>query len=210
MGEAVPTNSSHKVNPPATMLKTFHALPLLIAGAILAVVPSAGQEFVLQSESTLSVDGTSNTGDWKVHATTITGTMTMAEVGAPQSVNVTIPSADMKGRNMLMTKNMGRTLKVAEHSKITYTLTEVSDSSTDDDGTFTLSTTGNLTLGGETRQISMTVTGTTDDDGRVHLEGSHSLLMSDYNLTERQFMFGRFVLSDEVKVSFAVQFAPVE
>lgn len=184
---------------------------LIVAAPVLAQEPAA---YVLQPESELSVDGTSNTGDWTVNATELTGTLTMQalEDAAPglQDVQISIAAEGIKGRNMLMTKNMRRTLKVAEHKEILYTLKEVTKSELSDGGAFSLVTVGDLTLGGVTKEIEMTVTGATQDDGQVHLTGSYSLLMSDYDLTDRRFMFGRFVLADEVTISYAAKFGAGE
>ena len=184
---------------------------LTVAAPVLAQEPAA---YVLQPESELSVDGTSNTGHWTVNATELTGTLTMQaqEDAVPglQDVQITIVAEGIKGRNMLMTKNMRRTLKVAEHKEILYTLKEVTESELSDGGAFSLVTVGDLTLGGVTKEIEMTVTGATQDDGQVHLTGSYSLLMSDYDLTDRRFMFGRFVLADEVTISYTAKFGAGE
>lgn len=193
------------------------ALLLLIAGLVLIVAPALAQEptaYVLQPESELTVEGKSNTGDWLVTATAITGGMTMQAnaSAAPglQDVHITIPTEQIKAKNLLMRKNMRKTLKVATHKEIHYALKEVVDAAPSDEGAnaFTFVTLGDLTIGGETREVEMTVLGTMLDNGQVHLAGSYSFKMSDYNLTERRFMFGQFVLADEVQVKYTAKFAP--
>lgn len=199
------------------LIYTSRFVLFLLTACLTAAAPILAQEpaaYVLQPESELSVDGTSNTGDWTVNATELTGTLTMQvqEDTAPslQAVHITVAAEGIKGRNMLMTKNMRRTLKVEEHKEILYMLKEVTESEWSDGDTFSLVTVGDLTLGGVTNEIEMTVTGAKQEDGQVHLTGSYSLLMSDYNLTDRRFMFGRFVLADEVTVSYTAKFGVEE
>lgn len=199
------------------MSKATRAL-LLIAGLLLVAAPIFAQDlavYALQPESELTVDGTSNTGDWTVRATEIIGTLKMpaqASAADPgiQDVQITIPAQQVKGKNLLMSKNLHGTLKAKEHKEITYALKEVVDSAVSEEAPnmFTMRTLGDLTLGGETREIEMTVMGTMLENGQVHLEGSYAFKMSDFNLTDRQFMFGRFVLADEVTVTYTAKFAP--
>lgn len=203
-------------NPASAMSRSPYAsrcVLFLLTACLIVAAPVLAQEpatYVLQPESELSVDGTSNTGDWTVNATELTGMLTMQaqEDAAPslQDVQITIAAEGIKGRNMLMTKNMRRTLKVAEHKEVQYTLKEVTKSEESDGGAFSLVTVGDLTLGGVTKEIEMMVTGATQEDGQVHLTGDYTLLMSDYDLTDRRFMFGRFVLADEVTISYTAKF----
>lgn len=200
------------------MSKITPALLLLAAGFLLVPAPAFAQDlavYSLQPESELTVDGTSNTGDWTVNATEIMGVLKMhanASAAAPgiQDIQMTIPTEKIKGRNILMSKNLQQTLKVKQYKEITYTLKQVIDSAVSDEApnVFTMSTLGDLTIGGETREIAMTVSGTMLENGQVHLEGSYSFKMSDYNLTDRRFMFGRFVLADEVSINYKVTFGP--
>ncbi len=200
------------------MSKTTPALLLLTAGFLLVAAPAFAQDlavYSLQPESELTVDGTSNTGDWTVNATEITGLLKMhanasAEAPGIQDVQMTIPTEKIKGRNILMSKNLQQTLKVKQYKEISYTLKQVIDSAVSDEApnVFTMNTLGDLTIGGETREIAMTVSGTMLENGQVHLEGSYSFKMSEYNLTDRRFMFGRFVLADEVNINYKVKFAP--
>ncbi len=200
------------------MSKATPALLLLAAGFLLAAAPALAQDlavYSLQPESELTVDGTSNTGDWTVNATEIMGVLKMhanasAEAPGIQDVQMTIPTEKIKGRNILMSKNLQQTLKVKQYKEIRYTLKQVVDSAVSDEApnVFTMSTLGDLTIAGETREIAMTVSGTMLENGQVHLEGSYSFKMSDYNLTDRRFMFGRFVLADEVNINYKVKFAP--
>ena len=200
------------------MSKTTPALLLLLAGFLLAPASALAQElavYSLQPESELTIEGTSNTGDWTVNATEITGLLKMqanasAEVPGIQDVQMTIPTEKIKGRNILMSKNLQQTLKVKQYKEISYTLKQVIDSAVSDEApnVFTMNTLGDLTIGGETREIAMTVVGTMLENGHVNLEGSYSFKMSEYNLTDRRFMFGRFVLADEVSIHYKVNFAP--
>ena len=178
---------------------------LLTAASSIQPLPALAQSYALQPESKIWVDGTSNKSDWTVEATEVDATVSLdGESGVPSSVLITIPSAKMKGdRSTIMDRLMHDALKVDEHPTITFELLEAVAS---DDGS-SLSTSGNLTLAGVTREIQMDVTVEETADG-LRYTGSTPLKMSEYNIKPPVAMFGALRTADDVTVGFDVVLAP--
>lgn len=164
---------------------------------------ASAQSHVLQSDSELWVDGTSNKSDWTVQATEMEGTATIDGTSlTPSAVRMTVPSATIKSeRSTIMDRLMHGALKVDEHPTITYELTNASS-----DGSM-LTTTGNLTIAGVTQPIEMEVTLEETPNG-LRYAGSVPIKMSDFNIKPPVAMFGALRTGDEVTVGFDVVFAP--
>lgn len=179
---------------------------------LVAPVYAQTTEYMVDPESEMHVDGTSNqTPEWRVYATQIDGTLSMNEEGRVDSVRLVIPSKMMKSRKSpIMDRGMHGALKANEHAEIVYELVSVSDFTMTGDNTFALNSTGNLTIAEVTKEIVISIEGTTQEDGRVHFSGSHSLLMSDYNLKPPSLMFGAYRTGDELTVTFELIAAPAE
>ncbi len=165
---------------------------------------AAAQSYTLKGDSKLWVDGTSNKNDWTVEASEIDATATIDNAThVPSTVQLTVPAAKLKGgRSTIMDRLMRDALKVEEHPNITYELVEV----TSNDGS-KLSTNGNLTLAGVTRQIQMDVNVEETSEG-IRYTGSVPLKMSDFEIRPPTAMFGALRTGDEVTVGFDVVFVP--
>ena len=206
----------------STTLSRFVVMPSLKLKLILRVVvltlvlvaPVYAQttEYVVAPESEMHVDGTSNeTPEWRVYATQIDGTLSLNEEGRVDSVRLVIPSKMMKSRKSpIMDRGMHRALKANQHAEIVYELVSVSDFTMTGDNTFTLNSTGNLTIADVTKEIAIPIEGSAQENGRVHFTGSHSLLMSEYNLQPPTMMFGALRTGDELTVTFELIAAPAE
>lgn len=186
------------------------ALLLLLVGLLLADAPALAQETTqvpLTSDSKVWIDGTSNkTPHWTVQATELEGHVTMnpaataAEPGV-QSAHLQVTAKMLKGgKSSIMDRLMYDALKVKQHDYITYDMTSVESVTATGENTFSMETLGNLTLAGETKQITMTVEGTMQEDGTVVFTGSHTMLMSDYKVKPPTAMFGALHTGDEVVV----------
>lgn len=188
----------------------FRVIVLILV--LVAPVYAQTTEYMVAPESEMHVDGTSNqTPEWRVFATQIDGTLSMNEEGRVDSVRLVIPSKMMKSRKSpLMDRGMHGALMANEHPEIVYELVSVSDFTVTGDNTFTLNSTGNLTIAEATKEIMIPIEGTTQENGRVHFTGSHSLLMSEYNLKPPSMMFGAYRTGDELTVTFELIAAPAE
>ncbi len=178
---------------------------LLICLVLVAPVYAQTTEYVFVPESSVYVDGTSNsTPEWRVYATEIEGGITVSsdDPSVVQSVRLVVPANMMKSRKSpIMDRGMYDALQVKEHPNIIYELTSTADLVMTSDTTFTLSATGNLTIGPQTNEVSFPVEGTLKSDGSVHFKGSYTLLMTDYGLKPPSLMFGSLRTGNEVVVT---------
>ena len=188
------------------MIKTV--TPLLLMLLVLWAVPAQAQDlstYVLQPESELWIDGTSNKSDWTVYALEMSGHVKMngtAEAPGFAEARVVVAAQEMKSKkSTIMDRLMHKTLKAPAHPEIVYALDSAAVVSSVD-GVYTLNATGQLTLAGQTRSITMPVEAHLLDDGKLQLKGQYTLLMSDYGLTRPTAMFGALRTGDEVVIHF--------
>ncbi len=188
------------------------AYVLTLVLILVAPVYAQTTEYTIAPESNLHVDGTSNqTPEWRVYATQIDGTVSLNEEGSVASVQLVVPSKMMKSKKSpIMDRGMYGALKADEHPDIVYELASMSDFVASDDGTFTLNTTGNLTIAATTQEILVPVEGVSQEDGSVHFTGTHTLLMTDYGLKPPSLMFGAYRTGDELVITFELIAVPGE
>lgn len=178
-----------------------------LAFGVAAGQPSLAQSHALLPESEVWVDGTSNKSDWTVYATEIDATVSFDdEAGVPTTLQITMPSKEVKSNeSTIMDRLMHKALKVSEHPTITYELVDAVPSG---DGSV-LTTGGNLTLAGVTKEIEMDVAVEETDNGRRYT-GTVPLKMSDFDMKPPVAMFGALRTADDVTVGFDVVFAPAD
>ena len=163
--------------------------------------------YTIQGDSKMWIDGSSNRSDWTVTATEVSGFVMKDVGGSPekpgiQQTEIVVPSAMIKSnKSSIMDRLMKKSLKVQQHAEITFVLTNAEVESTTETG-YTLSTTGELSLAGVTKEIAMTVEGEELEDGQIRFKGSHTMLMSDYNIERPTAMYGSLRTGDEVVVNF--------
>lgn len=191
---------------PRILLYAAAAAFFLAFGAA-AVQPALAQSYALLPESEVWVDGTSNKSDWTVYATEIDATASFdEESGVPTTLQITMPSKAVKSNeSTIMDRLMHEALKVSEHPTITY---ELVDAVPNGDGS-ALTTTGNLTLAGVTKEIEMDVAVEETDNGRRYT-GTAPLKMSDFDMKPPVAMFGALRTANDVTVGFDVFFAPAD
>lgn len=207
--------------PRITQRNPIHRFALLgcaVALALLGTQPAAAQadvEYSVQPASKLWVEGTSNKSDFSVNASTVEGSFDISGSGADVSVasgEIAVQAKDLKGgKSTIMDRLMYDALMVDEHPTITYHLAAAENATAAaSDGTFTLATTGKLTLTGTTKDVEIEVTGAPQADGSIRFTGSHALKMSDYGMTPPTAMFGALRTSDDVTIHFDIVAAPAK
>ncbi|MEM1095809.1 MAG: YceI family protein [Bacteroidota bacterium] len=181
---------------------------ILVAFSLLLLPTAVNAQVTLSilPESQITIDGTSNRDDWTVTAQAFAGSITVNEAYAEgpevSAVALDVTAKEIKsGKSTIMDRLMWKTLNVTQHANITYALTAAEVVAQTDEG-YTLNTTGELTLAGETKEIQMEVIGSMGDDGQMHFVGQYPLLLTDYGMTPPTAMFGALRTGDEVIVKF--------
>ena len=171
---------------------------------------SYGQPMSLTPQSRLWVDGSSTVRSWSCSATQINATI---EAGAPSAVeaviagekavkvvDVKIPIEKLDCKNGTMNEHMRKALKAKDAPVIAFTVTsyDVAKGASGVAGTLN----GQLTLGGQTKPITVKAAGAAGPDGTLHVTGAHELAMTEYGLKPPTLMLGTMKVGDKVKVSF--------
>ena len=160
--------------------------------------------FVFTDASALWVTGTSSLHDWQCDAAQISGWLD-AELGdkvtsiTASEINVLANALECK--NGTMDKKTQKALRAEEYPNISFKLSQaqvVKDSS----NTFTLATTGQLTVAGVTQTVSMTVAGQLTNDGQIQLAGSLPITMTAFDIKPPTAMLGTLKTGDEITVHF--------
>ncbi|MFI5256593.1 MAG: YceI family protein [Gemmatimonadales bacterium] len=168
-----------------------------------------GEQLALQPQSRLWVEGTSSIKSFSCKASEVTAAVDATGPGivdklltgekAVQAVNVIVPAAKLDCGNGTMNEHMRTALKVEQSPTIAFRITSYQMTKSADGVAGDL--TGTLSLGGETRTITVPATGAAES-GAIRVVGAYELAMSDYKLKAPSLMFGRIKVRDKVTVKF--------
>jgi len=187
---------------------------LLALFAAALVVPTGAwtlytEQLSLQPTSKLWVEGTSSIKSFSCQASDVKATVEASGSNAiarlmtgeksVESVNVVVPSEKLDCGNGTMNEHMRKAIKTESVPTIAFHVT--SYEMTKEANGVAGKLTGTLSLGGETKTITVPATGVMDA-GALHVTGSYELMMSDYNLKAPSLMFGRIKVRDQVTVKF--------
>lgn len=167
------------------------------------------EQLALQPQSKLWVEGTSTIRSFSCQASEVRATVDangtnavarlMTGEKAVHTVSVVVPSEKLDCGNGTMNDHMRKAIKTNEAPTITFRVTSY-DLAKEADGVAG-KLNGTLSLGGETRTITVPATGVMEA-GALHVTGAYQLAMSDYKLTPPSLMFGRIKVRDQVTVKF--------
>jgi polyisoprenoid-binding protein YceI len=167
------------------------------------------EQLALQPQSRLWVEGTSTVRSFTCKASEVKATVeasggnavvrVMTGEKAVQTVNVVVPSEKLDCGNGTMNEHMRKAIRTADVPTIAFRVTSYELAKEADGVSGTL--TGTLSLGGETRNVSVPATAVVSD-GALHVIGAYELAMSDYKLKAPSLMFGRIKVRDKVTVKF--------
>lgn len=152
--------------------------------------------YMLSSESSLTIDGTSTLHDWTVTANTIDGKL-VAEGNAPKEIDFEVLVADIKSeRGATMDKKTHNALKIEDHPKVTFKFKEVKGSSL---------VMGTLNIAGYEKEVEIE-TEMTNANGQIKIKGEKPIKLQDYDMEPPSAMFGQIVVGDDVVVKFDLVF----
>jgi len=162
---------------------------LMLAPATIAWTKAA-DTLNLQPESKLWVVGTSTVRDFEC----------ASGEKAVTSVGVRVPAGRLDCSNGKMNSHMLKALKATEHPEIAFDLASYELATIAEGVEMTL--TGDLTLGGVKKTITMVANAAPAEGGVLKVTGVHDVLLSDYGLKAPTLMLGALKVDDLVKVNF--------
>lgn len=199
---------------------------LLSAVALLFVWPLHAQDVARYqaqpSGSKMKIEGDSTLHTWTVESPIVGGYMELdpAFVADPQKakpgkisakVQVTVPVRQLKSGKKSMDDVMHDALKVQQHPRIEYRLTDLALQETPKgaDAPIKCDSKGELAVAGVTNQIVMPVTLTRVEQSKLKASGSIPLKMTSFGIKPPG-LLGVVNAKDDIKVSFEWLTAPPE
>ncbi len=187
----------------------FVLAQLLLAPALVAW-PQTTAEIDLQPESKLWVDGTSTVRGYQCRAVALAAVLQadggnavraiLAGEKAIRGADLTIETGRLECGNGTMNGHMRKALKAETHPAIAFTLASYDLEKSAD--TLRINLTGDLTIGGTQKTITLQALAKDGGDGTLRVEGTHELRMTEFGLKPPRLMLGTLKVHDKVKVGF--------
>lgn len=161
--------------------------------------------------STMTVYGSSNVRDWTMDVSQINGMVQLgeAEEGLPsiQKIQVEVPVQKMVSDKDRLQRHAHEALHKEEYPTISFAATDVQVAAAEADS-FSVSATGQLTIKGNTKDVTLNAKGAQQDDGALVVNGEHRLKLSTYDVERPSLMFGAIKVTDPVRIGFNVVLTP--
>jgi polyisoprenoid-binding protein YceI len=179
------------------MKRTLKSKSLLCALALTAALSLSAQEFnqfLAQPAGSMKIEGTSTIHDWIMEGQIIGGWLKLAkgfELDAsakPGKVEaqaqVSIPVRSLKSGKSTMDEIMQQAMNETSHGKIEYKLSELvlKEVPSDVKNPFKCESTGELTINGKTKKITMPVELVKINPVRLEVRGKTVVKMTDYEV----------------------------
>ena len=163
---------------------------------------------LIKGESNLSVSGTSNLHDWQVNAEEFSMDLKMSTektlVPVIDKVLFSCQAASITSDNSIMTNKAINALQADKNPEIIFK-SDTPSSLNISNGHFSSTITGELTLNGVKRKVSVPFEGNVQGDV-LNIKGSKSLDMEDYSITPPTAILGALKTDKTVTVTFDFSF----
>ncbi|GAA4281349.1 YceI family protein [Gaetbulibacter aestuarii] len=184
--------------------RKYYALIALITLGLLTVNLVSAQEFKLNDNaSTLKVLGTSNLHDWHLQGEQKSGEITFEDLGkcAIKTCDFKVKSEALLSGKKAMDKNTFKALKTDEYKNITFNLVKVDNVLEKGANKYLVKGHGDLTITGVTQRIPIEFN-VDINQGKIILEGTKKIKMTDYNVDPPTALFGAITTGDELTIEF--------
>ena len=154
------------------------------------------------ASSTISILGTTNIHNFQSKVTQISGELVINDKQV-QSMKIEVPVKSIKSNEKLMDSKTYEAFNSEKYPIITFTLTDaVIQKATVQDIDVLL--TGNLTMAGVTKKISITTSGKSLKTGVFQFIGSVGLKMTDFKMKPPTAMLGMMKVGDAIILKFSI------
>lgn len=196
-------------------MKSILLSMLLFLFAVSGSVTAQSSNYELLDKSTMQVDGTSTIHDWTVDVEEInidfefnaSALASNPDDNPVSSLTLSAPVEEMESGKGRMNGKMYDALKKDDHPNITFDLSSAEVTEAASESSFTLNTTGTLTIAGVSEEINFPVQGSVVEDGVYAFSGSYELNMKDYDVDPPSAMFGTIKSGETVTISFELFFS---
>lgn len=161
---------------------------------------------IVPKSSNLTIYGTSNLRDWEIKVTQINGELEIDSSKQITALMVKIPVRSLKSGKRAMDDKTYASLDDEKNPNIIFQLTESSPVKITDKDVEVI-VTGNLTLAGETKKISIKTTVKITEAGDYQLKGNTTLKMTDFKIKPPTAVFGTLKTRDTVTAKFDITYS---
>lgn len=189
-----------------SLTKSRIALILLLACSVIA---QAQTNYKQIGESYITIAGTSTLHEWTMttNEPDIKAIFEAGSDGKPtqlKSLSLNVATQTLKSAHKAMDKNAYSALKADKNKAITFYLTTASVQNN------TIQFTGNLSIAGVTKPLSLESSLVVNADGSLNCTGKKAIKMSDFSVEAPSFMFGSVKTGDDITISFNVKLATLK
>lgn len=184
---------------------------ILAVVALISTFATNAQIVRKNSAFIIKVKGSSNLHDWTMEAKSgsIEANLNLASnvsyLAGIQSLTFTLPVKNLKStEGSTMDKRAYDALKADQNPNIIFSLLTATPVSPNGNKS-QYKVTGNLTIGGTTKQIEMLANSTKNADGSVIIIGSQNLKFTQFGLKPPSFMFGALKVTDNLTIDYTVR-----
>ena len=155
--------------------------------------------------SAVTINGETNVKhDFKINATQVNGKMTVAD-NLPKTLTVEIPVRSLISGEKLMDKKTQEAFNEPNNPTILFNMTELNSIQVNGED-IAVTVTGNLSLRGATKKVTLKADGKVTKPGVYTFQGSLPIKMSDYGMKAPTAMMGTMKTKDLVTVNYKVTF----
>lgn len=181
----------------------------VVAFLIITVLTSqnlkAQSSYTVAPGSQITVAGTSNLHDWTMSSSKFTcdGNLTVAggQLKAISSLTFVLPVQNLKSKESLMDTRAYKALNEEKYDKMSFKLTNA----TVVEAQKIVKVTGNLTISGVTKAITIQSNYVVGSDESVLFKGSKAIKMSDFNVKAPSFMMGALKTGDDLNINIVLK-----
>jgi polyisoprenoid-binding protein YceI len=203
--------STHSKNRPASYVRYALGAIVICLSGFSDILPAGNANLPASpGNADIKVSGTSNLHDWTMEAKDISCSAEFnflpGNSNEPKSLTaltLSVPVQQLKSGKSSMDSKAYDALNVKKYNAIVFTMTTAAIVP-GQKNQFQVKTTGNLSIAGVTKPVTMDVTGTVNADGTITCHGSEKLKMTDFQVKPPVFMLGALKTGDELTIDFTV------
>lgn len=194
--------------------------PASVVSPAPGVTAKQGTLLVLQSGSSLYMEGDSTLHKYQIHANSLSGSAVVKtsakedlvkalKAGKVGPMELIVPVADFKSRESGLDGNAHKALKTEANPDIKFVLKDETLKAGTSEGTYAMTAKGELSIAGVTNPVTLSGNATLKGD-KVELKGVQNLKMSDYKVVPPSIslLVTSITCKDEIAIHYDVIFAP--
>lgn len=190
------------------LLKHLPKKTLLYTIVFVISAVAYSQDYKLDNDTSfMKIEGTSSLHDWHINVEKQTGTIVLeqSETISVKGLNLTVESESLKSGKSRMDKNTYKALETDDYKKITFKLKKTTEIKSLGDNIYEVKGIGQLTIVGNTKDITMTLKIEIKDD-MVLLSGKNEIKMTDFGVEPPTALLGTIKTGDAITITYKTTF----